>query len=375
MKKVVAIFLLFTILLSSNSLSCVALDNTSKKNEYTYKVTPESLQWKEFNSHQEMVDACQIPYDEIEKMTTEELISAYLNYPLLGDMYAYSSMEIGFNAMRNQCNALNELLYREDIGEVLLTEYEGAELYNSITVQDATFNDFFKPSVLEILASQPEVISNMDSLVSEALEAAIYKKCAEKPSDIYGATKNSYSIPKPDTESEFAVIKDNSLYIANSIRSISISTSDFNWNYSVKTPNNTSVQVGVLKSGKELTSSEKTICNNYVETAYPGATFVSTATKKYNCHSYAWYSQSTSNGYWMDSPAAYMSDGSYTKSGIKVGNIICYGNEEHSGVVSLVKVGYSGCYVKSKWGFYGLYNHYYNLCPYSTSNLTYWSSK
>ena len=180
MKKAVAIFLLFTILLSSNSLSCAALDNTSKNYEYTYKVTPESSEWKEFNSHQEMVDACQIPYDEIEKMTTEELISAYLNYPLLGDMYAYSSIEIGFNAMRNQCNALNELLYREDIGEVLLTEYEGAELYNSITVQDATFNEFFKPSVLEILASQPEIISNMDSLASEALEAAIYKKCAEQ---------------------------------------------------------------------------------------------------------------------------------------------------------------------------------------------------
>ena len=35
-------------------------------------------------------------------------------------------------------------------------------------------------------------------------------------------------------------------------------------------------------------------------------------TYKYNCHSYAWYSQGTSNSYWMENPYAYMTDGSYS---------------------------------------------------------------
>ena len=73
----------------------------------------------------------------------------------------------------------------------------------------------------------------------------------------------------------------------------------------------------------------------------------------------------------MNDPSKYMRDGSYKESGFKVGNIIYYAGE-HSGVVSLVKVGYAGSFVKSKWGMYGLYNHFYNQCPYSTSNLTYW---
>lgn len=44
-----------------------------------------------------------------------------------------------------------------------------------------------------------------------------------------------------------------------------------------------------------------------------------------------------------------MSEGSYKKVEYKVGKIIYY-KGVHSGVVSNVKVGYSGCYVKSKWG-------------------------
>ncbi len=74
----------------------------------------------------------------------------------------------------------------------------------------------------------------------------------------------------------------------------------------------------------------------------------------------------------MNDPSKYMRDGSYKKHGFKVGNIIYY-KGIHSGVISGVHVGYAGCYVKSKWGLYGVYNHFYNQCPYSTSNLTYWT--
>ena len=39
----------------------------------------------------------------------------------------------------------------------------------------------------------------------------------------------------------------------------------------------------------------------------------SNATEKYNCHSYAWYRQSTANDLWIDLDEAmkYMTDGSY----------------------------------------------------------------
>ncbi|NCE63148.1 hypothetical protein D1159_00785 [Pseudoflavonifractor sp. 524-17] len=40
---------------------------------------------------------------------------------------------------------------------------------------------------------------------------------------------------------------------------------------------------------------------------------LSRATPSYNCHSYAWYSQSISNNYWINDPKPYMNDGSYSK--------------------------------------------------------------
>lgn len=44
------------------------------------------------------------------------------------------------------------------------------------------------------------------------------------------------------------------------------------------------------------------------DTSYKAAaTRRATPTVKYNCHSYAWYSQSTANKHWMNSPSKYMS--------------------------------------------------------------------
>ena len=107
-----------------------------------------------------------------------------------------------------------------------------------------------------------------------------------------------------------------------------------------------------------------------IQEAYPGITLVASASKKYNCHSYAWYSQTTSNPYWMNDPSAYMRDGSYKAGGYKKNNKIYYATlgNEHSGVVDQVKVGMAGCYVTSKWGQYGLIRHFYNYCPYYTSS-------
>lgn len=378
MKKIFCVILSFLMAISSNIYVYAAydFDKSTMQNDYKYKITSDSVVWKTFNTHDEMVAACQIPDDEIKEMTTDMLVSAYLNYPLLGDMYAYNTIETGFTALRKQCNALDELLTREDVGEALLNRYENIKLCDLNSSNNVSYNEFIAPSVLEILAAQPEIINNTDYETFTAINDAIYEKCSAKSDEVYSATKSLYysilsEIDETNSDYYFYDRISDALAV-NRVSYAAVSYSDFNWNYSVKTPKNSSVTVGKLKSGKELTSQEKTQCKNYVSSTYPGATYIATPTKKYNCHSYAWYSQSTSNSYWMNDPSKYMSDGSYKKDGYKVGNIIYYA-DEHSGVVSNVRVGYAGCYVKSKWGMYGLYNHFYNQCPYSISNLTYWA--
>lgn len=108
-------------------------------------------------------------------------------------------------------------------------------------------------------------------------------------------------------------------------------------------------------------------------------------TKRYNCHSYAWYSQaSSSNYYWMHSPLAYFDtalegEASHEESNGDVGDIIVYFDSAnqpiHSGIVVNTISGTSNgvCgdadlkIVQSKWGALGLYTHPGDVCPYSYS--------
>ena len=104
------------------------------------------------------------------------------------------------------------------------------------------------------------------------------------------------------------------------------------------------------------------------------------STFRYNCHSFAWYSDDPlTNPYWMDSPDAYYSGSSpyYTEVFIpQTGDKICYfnsnGNNVHSGIIIEISSGVSNgaiegidlIKVKSKWGRSGLFEHAGDHCPY-----------
>lgn len=109
-----------------------------------------------------------------------------------------------------------------------------------------------------------------------------------------------------------------------------------------------------------------------MKSQFPKAGRIADPTVKYNCHSYAWYKQSTSNPYWIDNaPDVYMEDGSYTsvsgtpKSGYKA----YYNSGEHSGVVAGIRrvKGEQVIMIRSKWGATGLYIHRSDDSPYSSS--------
>lgn len=104
--------------------------------------------------------------------------------------------------------------------------------------------------------------------------------------------------------------------------------------------------------------------------SYPKATVVSGINPAYNCHSYAWYSTSPSNKYWIDDPNIYMFDGSYSRqSSASVGNKACWSDAKHSAIVHSIS-GKSVTYI-SKWGFNGVFIHSAKDCPY-TGSISYW---
>ncbi|WP_239617695.1 hypothetical protein [Cohnella mopanensis] len=146
-------------------------------------------------------------------------------------------------------------------------------------------------------------------------------------------------------------------------------------NSSVKTPKGTSVSTfkDLTWADHGITSAQATASQAALVAAYPNATVVSTQNPSYNCHSYAWYSTSTSNTHWMNSASSYRTDGSYTSGTGQAGSKVDYGAADHSGIVTGVS-GYN-VGVKSKWGFNGVFQHNYNDCPYvmGAYSITFWN--
>lgn len=129
-------------------------------------------------------------------------------------------------------------------------------------------------------------------------------------------------------------------------------------------------------SAHGLTASQANAINQEYLEEYPSATLIRSAAPQYNCHSYAWYSTSASNRYWINDPSNYVNAGDYSSTDTaRVGYIILYGKinrqPEHSGLVTSVSGGIANR-VESKWGCLGLFEHDYDDCPYSTGTIRYY---
>ncbi|MBT2287412.1 hypothetical protein J7E78_28385 [Paenibacillus polymyxa] len=321
MKKIVSL-LLVTLMLCSFGSSVFANETVNdspaqkKSSEiFEYKITPSDQEWAKLSNKQEMLDATRIPIDVLKKMTTEEVVNAVINYPLVINIYAYDSYEAGLKALAEDSDAFRELLTRPDAGNELLDELQFQKTFSS----DSSLEEL----TLSVLLT----------------DTAIWKSVSDKQ-----------------------LAKDLVLSATNS---------------TVRTPKGTSVPV--IIRGEELTATQRTQLNNSYINSYPSATFVSTSTSKYNCHSYAWYSDSTSNTYWMNDPSSYMTDGSYSSFtnliNAVIGTRVYYDYGEHSGIV--YQAGgplASPKYLKviSKWGMAPLMKHQADYSPYASNNLTLW---
>ena len=125
---------------------------------------------------------------------------------------------------------------------------------------------------------------------------------------------------------------------------------------------------------------------------YENSTLKGPPTKKYNCHSYAWHLQDSSNTYWIDDSAEllkYIADYSYFEiinpdpEDLQPGDIVVYIHSQgapseeddywlHSAVVKSVlgdcepgTTTIASIIVKSKWGKGGLYEHNGYECSYT----------
>ena len=266
-------------------------ERDSVSGKYSYPIDKQSEIWSELN-HVDRIAVCNIPERVLEDINKEELKELVLNYPLLGDVYAYDTLEQGIKIVSSYFPPLEEVV------EDLLTESNNALSEQSIETE-VSYNEFAEMFVRHV---------------------------------------KQYIVKKAERDT----------YAARAVSRY------------VYTPNGTAVTC--LSYGETLTAADKTRIKNENLSECPGAIVLADPTTNYNCHSYAWYLQSTSNIVWMPSPTEYMTDGSYRYVGTyptAAGQKVFYPATNHSAVV----VNTSGT-LRSKWGRGCLMQHSWENSPY-----------
>lgn len=116
--------------------------------------------------------------------------------------------------------------------------------------------------------------------------------------------------------------------------------------------------------------------DNYCRQKHPNAIMIKngkySATRTYNCHSYAWHMSEGGHARWIGVGSTahediYMTDGSYIE--VLEGTIprkVSYAQDDHSAITT----DQQGWFI-SKWGSYSLMRHAANDCPYNSNGLKY----
>ena len=132
-KSIIAMTLALVLVLGITASATVIIsdDKVTKDTKYEYPITPEKTPdiWKTFSTHQQMLDACEIPKKTLDAMSTKTLLLASLDYPLAGDALCYDDTVTGFEIVMENSNALSQLFLRDDFS------YELASLFETTTAE------------------------------------------------------------------------------------------------------------------------------------------------------------------------------------------------------------------------------------------------
>lgn len=318
---------------------------------YEYAITPDDSEWSELGSVEAKIEACRIPEEILKSMTAEQLLQAVLDFPFIYDIFAYDSLADGVEQLAEISDAYAELLSRDNAKTVSM---------NMVTQKNAlrTFN----------ISAEEEI--NNDILAAVTLFQSDYQ--------------TDFSLSDIEALDELLTLVN--LEIVDDVLEIRASSTTTK----IYTPNGTVISYLTYEC-KHSSSTYHSALDSQAASTY-GVTILRTGSCQYNCHSYAWYKQSSDNQYWITIPTVFMNDGSYSKiisgniigtasSSVKSGDIVFYGSTStpssaHSAIVTSSASGepLSTRKVKSKWGTLGVFSHTVANVPpaYNKSTLSVW---
>ncbi|MDR0603212.1 MAG: hypothetical protein LBG80_02775 [Bacteroidales bacterium] len=178
MKIRISIFVFF---LTLSQLSFGQIAEGGKKTQWDYPVKPGSEEWKKFKSNKEMVDACQIPGYILQNISTSDLMTLCLQYPLLYNVFAFANKNDGLKKLFADFNGIREFSKREGAIDKLREAYL-AELsifpckLDTCSILEEIGYSILHISMLEMLISYSDFYTNSTTKdkKKEVLESLLY---------------------------------------------------------------------------------------------------------------------------------------------------------------------------------------------------------
>ena len=332
----------------------------------------DSSAWTALRSLGERFNACSVPDDLLRRMTTDALVGSAVNYPLNYLIYVYNDPMSAVELIFENSPLHRELASRQDapaeLAELFSESDYGFEIKTDLEDKQLSYTD---EMFLEYLISSDRIAGRADAEAKDLLRDAVSEKAMQRLSepDRYSiaSVKPLMAIDRAAGLMFLDVENAEKPKIGTNVIAPIIDT------VIIKTPLDKPITAYIRQ---ELSTSEiKDIVNDIVNN-YPDALFRGTPTSLYNCHSYAWYKNSTDNNVWIDS---YIN-----------GNLQLSTYWEHDVFVSCAETGAIRAYYSlgdhsaiilpngkylSKWGMGPLLEHDKEYCPYSTANIQYFKPR
>lgn len=325
--------------------------------------------WTDIGPLQDRFAACEVPESRLESMTTEALVKSIMNYPLNFLVFVYDNPQDAIDIIIDNSRLHQELLSRTDAAECIVDLYSEARLdmssdkgnfdgdYINLSYTNSMFLDHF----LACKAMVPLKKSTVRNKLAEAVSKKIQERIADN--ETFSMFSVSPLLKIDETEN---------LGVATSLQSRSSSHTTI----TIYTDLGYPVE-GIIY--EEMTADEMEEAMNDCTENYPHAIVRGSATYDYNCHSYAWYLQSTDNNVWVNS---YDSSGNFQLSkfwtyGYYVGcpeesaTHAHYVSDDHSAIRIFNNHTLTDKWI-SKWGYGPLMEHDLFYCPYFFLDIDYY---
>lgn len=106
-----------------DEINCLSF-TPEASDRYIFPIKPGTPEWKKITDGQKLIDTLQVPEGLLKSMSSYGLVETCLDYPLLGAMMAFDTIQFGVERQMENFNGFHELVTRADAGRIMLARFK-----------------------------------------------------------------------------------------------------------------------------------------------------------------------------------------------------------------------------------------------------------